>query len=140
MCAPIHALRASAFSNFNSTLAIPISWSRTNVVAPVPSGTTTGNVIVTVGGLVSNGVSFTVTPTAVVVTATWDANTEADLAGYVIAYGTQTGVYSTTVDVGNFTTWQVTLTSGVRYYFAIKAYNTGLQFSPYSAEVVLDVP
>jgi hypothetical protein len=125
---------------FNSTLAIPISWSRSNVVAPVPSGATTGNVIVTVGGLVSNGVSFTVTPTAVVVTATWDANTEADLAGYVIAYGTQTGVYSTTVDVGNVTTWQVTLTSGVRYYFAIKAYNTGLQFSPYSAEVVLDVP
>src|SRR5206468_12162096 len=30
-------------------------------VAPVPSGATTGNVVVTVGGVASNGVSFTVT-------------------------------------------------------------------------------
>jgi len=30
-------------------------------VVPVPTGATTGNVVVTVGGLASNGVSFTVT-------------------------------------------------------------------------------
>ena len=34
------------------------------MVVPVPGGATTGNVVVTVGGLASNGVSFTVTAAA----------------------------------------------------------------------------
>ena len=46
---------------FNGTAATPTSWSATSIVAPVPSGATTGNVVVTVGGVASNGVSFTVT-------------------------------------------------------------------------------
>jgi hypothetical protein len=46
---------------FNGTAAMPTSWGATSIVAPVPSGATTGNVIVTVGGLGSNGASFTVT-------------------------------------------------------------------------------
>src|SRR5208337_283091 len=33
----------------------------TGIVAPVPAGATTGNVVVTVGGVASNGVTFTVT-------------------------------------------------------------------------------
>ena len=103
-------------------------------VAPVPSGATTGNVLVSVGGQSSNAVSFTVTQT-VLVTATWNANTESNIAGYVISSGTQTGIYTTSVDVGNATTWQGPLTIGVGYYFAARAYNTSLQFSPYSAEV-----
>src|SRR5260370_23003813 len=43
-----------------------MSWSDTSIVAPVPSGATTGTVVVTVGGIASNGVSFTVNtlPTA----------------------------------------------------------------------------
>src|SRR5580700_2697833 len=47
--------------SFNGTTATPSSWSATSIVAPVPSGTTSGNVTVTVGGQVSNGVAFTVT-------------------------------------------------------------------------------
>jgi hypothetical protein len=46
---------------FNGTAATPSSWSDTSIVAPVPSGATTGPVVVTVGGVASNGVSFTVT-------------------------------------------------------------------------------
>ena len=46
---------------FNGTTVAPTSWSATSIVAPVPSGATTGNVVVTVGGNPSNGVSFTVT-------------------------------------------------------------------------------
>ncbi|HWW83918.1 MAG TPA: LamG-like jellyroll fold domain-containing protein, partial [Vicinamibacterales bacterium] len=122
---------------FNGTAATPTSWSATSISAPVPTAATTGNVVVTVGGQVSNGMSFTVT---VVVTATWNANAESDIAGYVLSYGTQSGVYSTSVDVGNVTGWQGAVTSGVRYYFAVKAYNTSLQYSPYSPEVVFDVP
>src|SRR5262249_59659165 len=46
---------------FNGTSATPTSWSATSIVVPVPSGATTGNVVVTANSLVSNGVSFTVT-------------------------------------------------------------------------------
>src|SRR5712691_421552 len=45
---------------FNGTAGTPTTWSATSVVVPVPAGATTGNVIVTVGGVASNGVSFTV--------------------------------------------------------------------------------
>jgi YD repeat-containing protein len=48
--------------SFNGTTATPTSWSNTSIVAPVPAGATTGNVIVTVGGLASNGVAFSVGP------------------------------------------------------------------------------
>jgi RHS repeat-associated protein len=54
------ATQGSSTVTFNRTAATPTSWSATNVVAPVPSGATTGNVVVTVGGQASNGVSFTV--------------------------------------------------------------------------------
>jgi hypothetical protein len=46
---------------FNGTTATPTSWSTSSIVAPVPSGATTGNVVVSVGGVASNGVAFTVT-------------------------------------------------------------------------------
>jgi IPT/TIG domain-containing protein/centrosomal CEP192-like protein/uncharacterized protein DUF4082 len=49
---------------FNGTTATPTGWSATSIVAPVPSGASTGNVVVTVGGAASNGVSFTVSATA----------------------------------------------------------------------------
>src|SRR6202049_2133013 len=48
---------------FNGTTATVTSWSTTSIVATVPNGATTGNVVVTVGGNASNGVSFTVIPT-----------------------------------------------------------------------------
>jgi len=53
---------------FNRTAATPTSWSANRIVAPVPEGATTGNVVVTVGGVGSNGVSFTVTSSTNVVT------------------------------------------------------------------------
>src|SRR6185503_6342545 len=77
---------------------------------------------------------------AAAVTAAWNANTDSDIGGYQLFYGTQTGVYTTTVDVGNVTSRAVTLTNGQRYYFAVKAYNTSSMTSAYSAEVFFDVP
>src|SRR5260370_31252720 len=35
---------------FNGKAATPTSWSATSIVVPVPTGATTGNVVVTVGG------------------------------------------------------------------------------------------
>src|SRR5690349_8277537 len=45
---------------FNGTTATATSWSATSIVATVPTGATTGNVVVTVSGVASNGKSFTV--------------------------------------------------------------------------------
>jgi RHS repeat-associated protein len=45
---------------FNGTTATPTSWSATSIVTPVPAGAQTGNVVVTVSGVASNGSSFTV--------------------------------------------------------------------------------
>src|SRR5579872_4434041 len=54
--------QGSSTITFNGITATPTSWSDTSIAAPVPSGATTGSVVVTVGGNGSNGVSFTVTP------------------------------------------------------------------------------
>lgn len=47
---------------FNNTGAFPTNWTATSIDVPVPAGATTGNVVVTVGGVASNGLHFTVTP------------------------------------------------------------------------------
>src|SRR5207245_1836719 len=44
-------------------------WSATSIIAPVPAGATTGSVVVTVGGVASNAVSFTVTVPAPSITS-----------------------------------------------------------------------
>src|SRR5262245_1401429 len=69
------------------------------------------------------------------VTLAWNPNSESNLAGYKIQYGPGPGVYPTTIDVGNQTTYTVSgLVSGT-YYFVVLAYDTsGLQ-SPSSNEV-----
>jgi hypothetical protein len=48
--------------SFNGTAATPISWSASSITVPVPSGAPSGNVVVTVGGVASNGVNFSVAP------------------------------------------------------------------------------
>ena len=54
------ATQGTSTVKFNGTAATPTSWSATSIVAPVPAGATSGNVVVTVGGVASNGVAFTV--------------------------------------------------------------------------------
>jgi len=55
------ATQGSSTVKFNGTTASPTNWSATSIVAPVPIGTTTGPVVVTVGGSASNGVNFSIT-------------------------------------------------------------------------------
>jgi hypothetical protein len=47
---------------FNGVTSTPTAWSATSITAPVPTGATSGPVVVTVGGQASNGAAFTVTP------------------------------------------------------------------------------
>jgi len=69
------------------------------------------------------------------VTLAWDANTEPDLAGYKIHYGTASGNYSVHLDVLNVTSYTVTgLTDGQTYYFAATAYDEAGNESGYSNE------
>src|SRR6185503_155307 len=57
------ASQGTSTVTFNGAAAQPTSWSAASITAPVPSGATTGNVVVTVGGLPSNGQTFTITST-----------------------------------------------------------------------------
>jgi YD repeat-containing protein len=51
---------------FNGVTATPTSWSSNYMYVQVPTGTTTGNVVVTVGGVASNPLPFTVVPAATI--------------------------------------------------------------------------
>ena len=58
-------------------------------------------------------------------TLAWDANTEPDVSGYRLYYGTKTHTYSKTIDVGKVTTYKVAgLDVSQNYFFAVQAYNT----------------
>lgn len=75
------------------------------------------------------------------VALSWNANGEADLAGYQVRYGTTSGSYSHTNDVGNVTQVSISgLSDGTTYYFVLKAYDTSGNQSPSSAEVSVATP
>jgi hypothetical protein len=71
----------------------------------------------------------------------WDPNSETNIAGYRIHYGTASGNYIHHQDVGKQSTCTVTeLIPGTTYYFAATAYNTSGLESDYSNEVMYTVP
>lgn len=68
----------------------------------------------------------------------WNANSEADLAGYKVYYGDRIGIYSGFVNVpAPFTevTLQSQFTHDGRWYFAVTAYDTSNNESGFSVEV-----
>ena len=72
------------------------------------------------------------------VSLAWDANSEPDIAGYKVYWGTSSGVYDQFNDVSQTTASVSDLTVGVRYYFAVTAYNEAGLESGYSEEVSSD--
>ena len=52
--------QGSSTITFGGASATPTNWSASSIVVPVPSGATTGNVVVTVNGVSSVGANFTV--------------------------------------------------------------------------------
>jgi hypothetical protein len=77
-------------------------------------------------------------------TLTWDASIESDLGGYRVYYGETSGSYDQAKGQGivvNGTTYTVNdLKSGVRYYFAVTAYDFSGNESDYSREDFKDTP
>jgi hypothetical protein len=67
------------------------------------------------------------------ITLTWDAENGA--SGYKIYYGTESDSYTTSVDVGNVTTYPLTLADGHQYYLAATAYDSGKLESNFSNEI-----
>jgi hypothetical protein len=57
-------------------------------------------------------------------TLRWDPNPEIDIAGYYLYYGPVSGQYTHTNNVGPLNATTISdLTDGIRYYFAVSAYN-----------------
>lgn len=69
------------------------------------------------------------------VVVSWDANTEPDLLGYKIYYGTSPRDYFKVIDVGNVIEYQINNLSAGSYFFAVTAYNNLHNESDYSSEV-----
>lgn len=72
------------------------------------------------------------------VTATWDRNADSYTAGYRLYYGTATGSYQWSVDVGNQNSAPLNLSPG-RYFFTVRAYTTAYQQGPQATEATLEI-
>jgi len=111
--------------NGSQTLRIPVSLSvlasGTTPPPPPPSPT---------GGATSPPPPPSGTATGTV-TISWTANSEADLKGYRVYVGTQSGSRAQAFDVGNVTSTRLTLPLGSTYFFVVTAYDTtGNESSP----------
>lgn len=58
-----------------------------------------------------------------------------DLAGYKVYYGTASGAYTQSADVGKVTSYKISNLPNATYFFAVTAYNTAQTESAYSNEV-----
>jgi hypothetical protein len=70
------------------------------------------------------------------ITLAWDQNADSVTAGYSVHYGTQSGNYAGSVDVGNATSAIINLPDLTKtYYFAVQAYSATGELSAFSTEV-----
>lgn len=71
----------------------------------------------------------------------WNANSEEDLAGYKLYYGTQSNTYGQPVDVGNVTSYTISsVQNGSTYYVAVSAYDSSGNESARSTEQSAYIP
>lgn len=95
------------------------------------------------GGGSTGDTGVVVTPGSNAVTLTWEvpeSNTDGsaldDLSGYKVYYGTASGVYTNSVDVGHVTSTIIDgLESGATYSFSITAYDSSGNESDFCTEV-----
>ena len=106
--------RGTSTVTFNGTgVSTYTSWSDTRIVVEVPAGATSGDVVVTVGGEASTGVSFTVTATAPSITnlapTSGAVGTSVTITGtnFGSSRGTSTVTFNGT-GVSTYTSWSDT--------------------------------
>ena len=69
--------------------------------------------------------TWAATAQAATITVAWDANPPGTVTGYRLYWGTVSGQYPQSVDVGNITTASITPPTPNRvYYFVVRAYNS----------------
>jgi hypothetical protein len=73
------------------------------------------------------------------VTIAWNANTESDLAGYKVYYGTASGVYGSPIILGTQTTYTISGLFAGTYYIAVTAFNSSGLESGYSNQVSTNI-
>src|SRR5690242_17490548 len=89
---------------------------------------------VRLGGMVGLAMLCGTTAQAASLTLAWDPSPD-PVSGYVVYWGTQSGVYTQSLDVGKTTTRQISgLGANTPYYFTVRAYNAAGLSSP-SVEV-----
>ena len=99
------ATQGTGTVTFNGTSATPTSWTNTSIVAPAPSGATTGNVVVTARGQASNGVAFTVLTAGTIAGTITQTSNGAPISGALVE-ALQSGVVknsATTAANGTYT-------------------------------------
>lgn len=123
---------------FNGVAAKVTSWSAASVVALVPAGATTGNVVVTVSGVSSSGVSFTVGGAGPVISQinVSGITTSSSIVSWTTDVPATTQVeYGTTTVYGNLTPLNSTLstshsqalaglTAGTLYHYRVRSKNS----------------
>lgn len=85
------ATQGSSTVTFNGVTATPTNWTNTSIDAPVPAGATTGPVVVTVGSIASNGVTFSVGNTGTI-SGTLTRSTDAAAINGGLVEALQSGV------------------------------------------------
>ena len=74
-------------------------------------------------------------------TLSWNASESAEVAGYDVYYGTNSGNYPSMINVGDATSVTITnLAPGVTYYFAATAYDAEGDQSAFSGQISYLVP
>lgn len=75
------------------------------------------------------------------VTLAWDPDPAPNLKGYKLYYGTSSRGYTSSIDVGNSTTYLISdLSEGTKYYFAATAYDICGNESGFSNEIFYSPP
>lgn len=69
------------------------------------------------------------------VTVSWNANIEADLAGYELHYGRESGSYTFKIIMDKRTAYPLVLEQGINYFFALKAFDLSGNVSGFGEEL-----
>ncbi len=85
--------------------------------------------------IVSCALLSCMTARAADITLLWDANSETNLSGYKVYYGTASRTYLAPIVLGKQTSYTITGLAAGTYYFAVTAFDTTGSESDFSNEV-----